>query len=353
MAKRRKKTKAQQQRTELWQHARTGPFQIATSMVQQVPNDNNSRWMRSTHDKFQPSNHNSVRVVVDAQHARSQVMGLQTASQFGYGIYDIDVELVASYDAVNPEDGRFANAQIRASYVEPTPLRMDALKHLKGLERLEDRDDAFNSVSANNDNSNTNPLLAVGVAEDADVAEGQNSLKGQNIVRFSFSDSDPLVYANSTLSVDLNADDDIDDGWESRYYVLTGDTSTKFAILPRMEASVNPLNDGQRYVQHTWANPTSNHQVDFVTFVQDQAIWSQNTKFENSLGNNLPGGIHTQMARFRGIRAVGGLIQLSVKEMFTSAVGATEVAGVPVPLTANNDYEMLVTLRCRKWIPLA
>lgn len=346
MAKRKaRKTKAQMQRSDLWQHSRTGPFQLHGSMVQQVDNTNNARWIRSTHDHFQPSNHASVRVLLDAQHARSRVFGLQTASQFGYGIYDIDVELVPSYDAINPEDGRFASTQIRANYVEPTSLRMDALKHLKGIERLEDRDDAFNSVSANNDNTIVNPLLAIGMAEDADTAEGQNAVKGQGIIRFGFHNNSPLVFANSTLSIDLNSDDDVSDVYESQYYILTGDTENHFAVLARMEASVNPLKDGHRYVQHTWANPTNDKRVDDVCFVQDQAVWGQNIKYENSLGDNLPGGIHTKKATFRGIRALGGLIELQVKEMFTAGVGEA--------LTANNDYEMAITLRCRKWIPAA
>lgn len=346
MAKRKaRKTKAQMQRSELWQHSRTGPFQATASTVQQVTNEFNDRWARSSMNHFQPSNHNNMRMLLDTQHARSRVFGLQTASQFGYGIYDIDVELVASYDAVNPEDGRFASTQVRANYIEPTPIRMDALKHLKGLERLEDRDDAFNSVSSSNDNSIVNPLLAVGIDEDAETADGQASVKGQGIIRFTYSQYSPLVYANSQLSVDLNADDDVNDTYESQYYVLTGDHDNKFAILSRMESAVNPLKDGHRYVQHTWANPTNDLRVDCATFVQDQAIWSQNIKYENSVGTNLQGGIHTKKATFRGLRALGGLIELTVPEMFTSGLGPGG--------SANNDYELLVSVRCRKWIPAA
>jgi hypothetical protein len=308
-------------------------------------NTGNDTWVRSSADKFQPSNHHNVQVVIDAQHARSRVFGLQTASQFGYGVYDVDVELVPSYGAINPEDGRLAVAQVRANYVEPTPLRMDALRHLKGVERLEDRADAFDSVSANNDNRAVNPLLAVGVAEDADHVDGQTHRKGQRIVRFGFDEHTPLVYAQSSLSVDLNSDDDVNDNYESQYYTLRGDTAVFFGVLPRMEQAVNPIHNGNHQVDVDWANPTNSQMVDDATFQQAQAVWALNPKLENSLGTNLAGGLHTLKAQFRGIRALGGLIKLQVPEMFTAGIGTGALA--------NNDYELLITLRCRKWIPQA
>lgn len=349
MAKRRKQTKAQQQRTELWQHARTGPYQATATLVAHTDNSDNARWMRATHDHFQPSNNQNVRVVIDAQHARSRVFSLQTASQFGYGIYDMDVYLVASYDAINPEDGRFASTQVRATYMEPTPLRMDALKALKGIERLDDKDDPFSSASADTkSHGSVNPLLAIAMDDDADTASGQYSApKGNRIIRFTFSDDSPLVYSNSALDVDLNADGDTNDTKEFQHYCLIGDNPNRFGIMPRMEAAVNPAKSTQsgRMVDVEWKNPTNSLKVNNTTFVQEQAIWSQNIKLENTVGTNLPGGIHTENASFRGIRALGGLIQLTIPEMFTS--------GVAEGFSANNDYEILVNLRCRKWVPLA
>jgi len=357
MAKRRKKTKAQAQRSELWQHARTGPYQATATLVQHETNTDNTRWMRSTHHHFQPSNNQDVRVVIDAQHARSRVFGLQTASQFGYGIYDIDVHLVADYDAVNPEDGRFASTQIRATYMEPTPLRMDALKELKDLERLEDMDDPFAAASAGQTGNDANKLLAVPMDVDADTGTGYQSStpKGNRIIRFTFADDNPRVFANSALTVDLNADGDVADSEESQDYVMIGDNTENFAIMPRMEAHVNPQKSPQsgRLVDITWKNPTNSQQVNDTTFVQEQAIWAQNIKTENAVGVNLPGGIHTESATFRGIRAIGGLIQLTIPEMFTAGIGYTGTFPAGVPGTANNDYELLVNLRCRKWIPLA
>lgn len=342
-----RKTKAQSQRSELWSHARTGPFVAVASTVEtnSSANQDNTRWARSTVNSFQPSNHNNVFVCLDGQHARSRVFGLQTGSQFGYGIYDVDVELVPSYSAVNPEDGRLAVAQIRANYVEPTPLRMDALRHLKAVERLEDLSDAFDSVSSNNDNRAVNPLLGVGVSEDADTADAQTHRKGQRIVRFGFDEFTPLIYAQSSLSVDLNSDDDTGDFAETQFYTLRGDTNSHFGVLPRMEQAVNPRAGGAHEVTRTWANPTNDQMVDDATYQQAQTVWALNPKLENSLGTNLDGGLHTVKAQFRGMRALGGLISLTVPEMFTAGVGSG--------MTANNDYELLITLRCRKWIPQA
>ena len=288
--------------------------------------------------------------MIDAQHARSRVFSLQTASQFGYGIYDVDVHLVADYDAVNPENGRFASTQIRATYMEPTPLRMDALKELKGLERLEDMADPFEGASAGSTNNESNKLLAVPMDVDADLTSGMSAApKGNHIIRFTFANDNPLVYSNSRLSVDLNSDGDVGDTEEAQSYCLIGDSVSRFAIMPRMEAHVNPAKSAQsgRLVDIMWKNPTNSLQVNNTTFVQEQAIWSQNIKYENvnPLAANLPGGIHTEMATFRGIRAIGGLIQLTIPEMFTAGIGPAA--------TSNNDYELLVNLRCRKWVPLA
>jgi len=233
---------------------------------------------------------------------------------------------------------------------------MDALKELKALERLEDMDDPFAAASADQTGNDANKLLAVSMETDADTASTHaGAPKGNRIIRFTFADDNPSVFANSALSVDLNADGDLNDVKELQRYTLIGDTSQDFAIMPRMEAHVNPQASPSsgRLVDITWKNPTNSRQVNDTTYVQDQAIWSQNIKFENGVGTNLPGGVHTKSAQFRGIRAIGGLIQLSIPEMFTAGIGASGVAPAIIPGTANNDYELLVNLRCRKWVPLA
>lgn len=318
-------------------------------MVNTVPlgNSTNTRWLRCSQDHFQPSNNDQALIVIDAQHARAITFGHQTASQFGFGTYDVEVELVPSFDAINPEDGRLAVCQVRAAWVEPTPLRMTALRNLKSLERLDDMIDPFVAPSGDNNTIRAaNPLLAAGVAQDADTTNLAAEPKGSKIIRFGWSggSSWPKVYAQSTFSNDLNADGDTGDTHESQSYVLVEDTSQEFGILPRQEQAVNPLKDGHRLVQHQWVNPTSSLKVNHTSYTQKQVVWALNVKPENTAGLNLPGGIHTVKANFRGIRALGGLIAITVPEMFTSAIGT---AG-----TANNDYELNIHLRCRSWTPM-
>lgn len=340
----RRKTKAQIQRSDLWAHARTGPFQVEETMSTVETHDTEGTWMRSTHDHFQPSNANNVRIVIDAQHARARTFGLQTASQFGYGIYDLDIELIPSTQAINPEDGRSAFGEVNARWIEPTPLRMDALKHLKGLERMEDSIQPF--VQDEGSAPEANPLLASAL-DDTNVENdtGSTVVKGSSIIRFGWKNELPQVYRQSTISVDLNSDGDTSDNYESQFYVLDGDDDEYFGIMPRMENAVNPMvASGDRRVNHEWRFPMTDKRVMGTCSLRKQLTWILNVKPENSFGTNLPGGIHQQTASFRGIRAIGGLIQLTIPEFTTQAIGAPP---------GNNDYELLVNLRCRKWIPQA
>lgn len=330
--------------TDLWKHARTGSFQTSADCQPDPGNGNNTIWFRTSDNTFQPSNSANWTGLIDAQHARSIVFGLQTASQFGFGVYDVDIDLVPSNNALNPEDSRVAFGQVQAQWVEPTPLRMQALTALKGLERMEDQNDIFAAASAGvNNNPAGNPLLSVGVAEDADTQEGTVK-RGSRIIRFGWGAQQPQVYSQSSLSVDLNSDGDVGDSSESQRYVLFGDDASYFGIMPRYEQSVNPIKDGHRLVEHEWAFPTSSKKVEAVSSLRHMVVWAMNPKPENSAGTNLPGGLHTQRASFRGIRALGGLIRLSMPEFATAAVGNLG--------TANNDFEVHVSLRCRSWTPM-
>jgi hypothetical protein len=328
----------------LWKHARTGAFQASADCVEQTSNSNSEVWLRCSASTFQPSNSNSFTALIDAQHARAKTFGLQTASQFGFGVYDIDVHLVPSNNALNPEDSRLAFGQVAAQWMEPTPARMLALKSLKDLERLEDRADPFQSTANVQQNPAGNPLLAVGMASDADTTASSSPIRGSRIIRFGWGGGQPKVYAQSTLTVDLNSDDDTSDAYEDQSYVLLGDDGDYFAIMPRYEHAVNPVKDGHRLVEHEWAYPTSITKVQDFSTLRHQVVWACNVKPENSAGTNLPGGIHTQKAEFRGIRALGGLIRLSMPEFATSAIGNLG--------TANNDFELHVNLRCRSWTPM-
>lgn len=341
----RRKTKAQLQRSELWQHARFGPYQARDTMngANQTAGADGS-WLRSTHDHFQPSNANNVRVVIDAQHARAQTFGLQTASQFGYGIYDVDIELIPSTQAINPEDGRSAFGEVNVRWIEPTPLRMDALKALKGIEKMEDDIQPF--VRDEGRAASANPLLSSAL-DNANVTldTTPQQVRGSRIIRYGWFGDSPKVYRQSTISVDLNTDGDTSDNYENQYYVLQQGDQDHFSIMDRMENAVNPLVvSGKRRVETEWAYPVFDRKVTSTSSLRKQVTWALNLKPENSLGTNLPGGIHQQVASFRGCRALGGLIEITIPEFTTQAIGLPP---------GNNDYELIVNLRCRKWIPMA
>lgn len=343
MAKR--KTKAQLQRSELWQHARTGPYQARDVMNTIDSHTVGLSWLRSTHDHFQPSNANDVRIVVDAQHARAQTFGLQTASQFGFGVYDLDIELVPSNQAINPEDGRSAFGEVNVRWVEPTPLRMDALKHLKDLEKTEDQVSPFTRDEGRA--ASANPLLSSALDESSVTTDDNvQAVRGSKIIRYGWRADSPKVYRQSAITVDLNTDGDVTDNYETQFYVLEQDDQDHFSILERMENAVNPMDaGGERMVVRQWAYPMSDNKVVATSNLRKQVTWALNLKPENSAGTNLPGGIHQQVASFRGMRAMGGLIEVTIPEFTTQAVGNA--------LTANNDYELIINLRCRKWIPMA
>ena len=341
----RRKTKAQLQRSELWQHARFGPYQARSTMdgTQSVSNEGGT-WLRSTNDSFQPSNANNVRVLVDAQHARAQTFGLQTASQFGFGIYDLDIELIPSTQSINPEDGRSAFGEVNVRWVEPTPVRMDALKALKGLEKMEDDIQPF--VRDEGRAASANPLLSSAL-DNADVTQdtAPQMVKGSKIIRYGWRRDSPQVYRQSTISVDLNTDGDTTDNYENQLYVLEQGDEDHFSILDRMENAVNPkVTSTKRRVETEWAFPVFDRKVVSTSNLRKQVTWILNVKPENSLGVNLPGGIHQQVASFRGLRALGGLIEITIPEFTTQAIGNPP---------GNNDYELIVNLRCRKWIPMA
>lgn len=327
---------------------RSGPFVTSQRGLQATTGTtDNTAWLRSNQGTFQPSNHDSLRVVIDAQHARAQENGLATATQFGWGVYDVDVELIPSTGALNPEDSRLAHAEVGLHYYTPTPLRMSALRNLIDLERMEDEADAFDSLGLTAPAAN--PLLSTPLTMDEDTAllQGmQEPSRGQRVIRIGWAEGYPQVYANSTLSVDLNSDDDVSDTAESQSYVLGDGDTAHFSIFTRMEASVNPHDaNGVSQIARDWAYPLSHSMVQGATHLYASSQWAFNPKLENFLGENLPGGLHTTVARFRGVQAVGGLIGLTIPEMFTAGIGEASLA--------NNDFDLIVTLRCRSWTDMA
>ena len=342
--------RAKAQNADLRRQARNGPFMCSSSMASTLAGNTQLRWLRSNIDKVQPSTKNMLRVVIDAQHARALDGGMAVTTQMGYGVYDVDVILVPSQDAVNPEDSRIAFGEVEAHWYQPTAQRMNMLRALKDLERLEDEHDAFDEVG---DGSaiGTNGLLSLPLAADEEASQSAGAAqraKGQRIIRYGWADGYPNVLHQSGFSLDLNADGDTGDNGENQVYVLGDGSNTCFSLTTRWESRVNPTEAGLSQVEREWAYPLSPMRVQGASHARDTFVWSCNPKLENVAGTNLPAGIHTKVARFRGIQAVGGVIGITLPEFNTAGVG-----GPPVPGGANNDYDFIVTLRAKKWVDLA
>lgn len=329
----------------LRQDMHTGPFQYS-GVVETVATHSDSITVLGDMDhpfrmgqtRFDETDHENVRAVLDLEHARALVMGKQTASQFGYGVYDVTVQAIVSTAALNPDSTENGAGAVTARWVHPTPLRMEALRALKDLERLDDDMDPF--ISGNQlgeNNPSTNPLLSLDVDTAEVVAEtteqARTVLRGSRIIRFGWDDTTPFVCRNSALTVNLNphADSDTNDLYETQYYALRGGGSHVFAILPRMEHAVNPLveDGGQRSVQETWAYPVNNKMVDRSSQATQPLVWSVDPV----------GGANLVTAQFRNVHALGGLICLEVPEWVQRGTG-------------NNDMDLVVSVAARRWVPM-
>ena len=287
--------------------------------------------------RFDENDHEQVSAVLDMEHARAIVMGKQTASQFGYGVYDVTVQAIVSTQALNPDSTENSAGAVTARWVHPTPLRMEALKALKGLERLDDDLDPFTSGNQLGANAPAvNPLLSLDVDTSEVVAEdteqARTVTRGSRIIRFGWDQSTPFVCRNSALSVNLNpwADGDTNDTWETQFYTLRGGGSGWFGILPRFEHSVNPLveDGGQRLVQETWAYPVNNKMVDRSSNATQPLVWSVD-----------PTGANIVTAEFRNVHALGGLIALEIPEWVSRGTG-------------NNDFDLVVSVSARRWVSM-
>lgn len=314
-----------------------GPFQYATTVY--TSDDDDSALMgapyRMTPTRFDENDFTNVKVVLDMEHARSLVMGKQTSSQFGYGVYDITVQARVSTGALNDDSTRVSGGAVAAKWVHPTPLRMKALQALKALERLDDRMDPFTTGQAGEANPSVNPLLSIDVDMAEQVAETEESARaharGHRIVRFGWSDETPVVCRQSSLTVNLNGDDDVSDNYETQHYTLVGGGQDHFGILPRYEHSLNPVVQagGQRLVSETWAYPTCSRMVDTLSTAVQPLVWAVE-----------PDGANIVTAEFRGVTALGGLVMLDLPEWVTrGSIG-------------NNDYDLFVSVRGRKWVPM-
>lgn len=328
----------------LRQDMHTGPFQYS-GVIHSLPVGSSSALVladvehpfRMGPSRFDETDHEQVSAVLDLEHARAIVMGKQTASQFGYGVYDVTVQAIVSTEALNPDSTENSAGAVTARWVHPTPLRMEALQALKGLEREDDRMDPFLSGNQLGENSpSTNPLLSLDIDTSEVVAEeteqARTVTRGSRIVRFGWDQDTPFVCRNSALSVNLNphADSDTYDAWETQHYTLTGGGMGVFSILPRFEHSVNPVveDGGQRMVQETWAYPVSNRMVDSTSNSTQPLVWSVD-----------PTGANLVTAQFRNVHALGGLIALEVPEWISRGTG-------------NNDFDLVVSVSARRWVSM-
>lgn len=293
---------------------------------------------RMTDTRFDETDHEGVRGVIDAQHARSIVNGMQTASQFGYGLYDVDVHVVYSTEALNPDTTENGIGDFQLSYFEPTPLRLQALRELKKLEVLDDESDVLTSGHVKS-NTGANPLLSIdlNVTEAlADETTIDRVSRGSKIIRFGWSGQTSSVCRQSSFSVNLNpdADNDATDVYENQDYVLIGGDDRHFGILERYEMSLNPIIDefGTRLVEESWAYPTSEYMV--------QGLSRQRAPFTWAIADSAQGAAACAVASFKNVSALGGLIGFDIPSFTQQGTG-------------NNDMDIVVTLRAKSWTPLA
>lgn len=364
--KNRSMTKRQKQDRELRQMAMKGPFQYSDTcyLIGADPDDGNNagftdidhpiRWTRNSIDE---TDNQDVRGLIDGQHCRAIVNSLQTASQFGWGVYDVDFVLKPSDNAVNRDNTEPTIGQISTHWIQPTPLRVEALRDLKKLETLDDNysvvADLENGVGFGNEvpglNPEANPLLSIEIDEnETDTTAEQRPIKGSKIIRFGFGDTYPVVARQSAFTMNLNPniDTDVLDSWEKQFYVLFGGSNHHFGILERKEASVNPYRDGHRFVQHEWRFPMNNEKVVGVSRQSQPLSWtlSQEGIFADvglDATEFASGGHEVVVAKFRGIMALGGLIGFTVPDLLSEGIDL------------NNDFDLYVNVRCRRWESMA
>lgn len=365
-AKKRRQTKRQKQDAELREMVRSGPFQFTDTAYLVGPNPNDGtnegftdlehpiRWTQNSIDE---TDNDVVRGLIDGQHCRAIVNSLQTASQFGWGVYDVDFVLKPSDNAVNRDNTEPTVGQLTIHWMQPTPLRVEALRDLKALEILDDQFEAVadfeNGQTFGNETPGlapeANPLLAIEIDEDEDDTNAeQRPMKGSKIIRFGFGDTYPVVARQSAFTYNLNPsiDTDINDPYERQYYTLFGGSNHHFGIMARKEASVNPNKGGHSLVEHEWRYPMRNQRVVGVSRQSQPLSWSlsQEGIFVDAGGDLTEfanGGHDIMVAKFRGVIALGGLIGFTVPDLISEGVDL------------NNDFDMYVNVRCRKWVGMA
>lgn len=309
--------------------ASRGPFKI-TAPFQSGDHNTMGRPFRVGLPNVGEDNHGSWQGLIDAELGRAIVMGRQTASQFGFGVYDVDIMIRPDNTTPANQDTEHSVGTVQVEWFHPTVARCEALMDLKNLEVLDDTLDILGSDGAGGGES-INDLLAIdlNVTESSDQEEEMRTTRGSQIIRFGWSNGTPRVARNSALTINLNphSDSDVSDNYETQFYCLTGGSTADFAIMPRKEAAVNPyVDDGMRLVEETWAFPVQDLQVD-----QPSSLIQPVTMTTTGDGYTV--------ARFRGIHALGGLIYVTLPDLQQSGSGV-------------DLLDIQCSLSARRWVSL-
>lgn len=304
---------------------------------------------------FDKGNDDSFHVLIDTRHLAAINYGRQAVSQFGHGKYSVAVHiwprdsLIESFTGAEVTNARTESAigLIKCKYVIPTKARYAALHHLKSLEKQN------NMVASSSDNfdGESHPLLVADVDTDDPMAPGSGTGqtmsggKGAKVIRFGFDDT-VQVYGQDSFVVDLDKDGNVTDAHEFKLYNLLNDGNNHFGILPRYEASINPVwnESGDTTVNLEWDKPLSMYKAYGVT----QQI--QQFGFNWIPGQPLPDSGAATIARFSNIEALGGLIKLEISD-FTS-VSTGSFFNFLDDATDNDDFEMYVTVTEHSWTPM-
>ena len=338
MAKR--MTKKQMQNKALRKIAKEGAFTTGTI------NKTDDHWFKSNTLTFDYNDENSWRAVIDAQHARALAFRLPTASQMGYGEYDVTIRARPALGAVDPFDTTESVGTCKIRYVEPTITRMNALREMIDLEILDDRQDMMTVEGTSDSFEVVNPLLVLpqDTSEQSTTKDLVTGYRfGNKIVRYGFSSAGPDVKHQSSFTKNLNphSDSDVADSYESQKYCLLGGDDDYFGVLARYEDYLNPVVSGtQRQQEEQWAFPMTTQVCEGVTEQYGKLGYGVNGALLG--GGSAPNHVEMYDHTFRGIRALGGLIEVTVPDWYSH-----------LETGANNDFQLEVILKTKKWVPLA
>ena len=282
------------------------------------------------------SDHQDWKGIIDTRHMHARQIGKQAMSQFGHGKYTVKIMI---WPNTSSDNTQHAIGSIKAEYVMPTPARYAALAHLKTLER--NNIETMNGPAVQFDKE-AHPLLVANIdSHVAAAGSGEGSTasgnKGAKVIRFTY-DADQSVYANDAFVVDLDGDGNVTDANEIKYYTLMHDTDSHFGVLGRYEAAVNTLvAENVHVVDKEWDKPLCSLKV----WGNSQQIQPVSFAFGDEGASGDLGVARVQQATFSGIEALGGLIKITIPDLWSR--GDTG---------ENNDFDIYATVTCHSWTPM-